>query len=93
MLCSEIPECSDIRQLSPGSLRVLYVKVGRPAPFATSYMIGREDKRTNNRTMHPALKHNADCRLSGSIENRALKGAGVHEVSYYFRNIVTLDRM
>ena len=32
---------------------------GRPAPFATSYMVGREDKSTNNRTMLPTLKNNA----------------------------------
>ena len=29
---------------------------GQPALFSTSYMVGREDKRTNNRTMLPALK-------------------------------------
>ena len=34
----------------------LVYKVGRPAPFAASYMVGREDKRTNNRTMFPTLK-------------------------------------
>ena len=32
---------------------------GRPAPFSTSYMVGREDKRTNNRTMLSTLKSNA----------------------------------
>ena len=30
----------------------------RPAPFVTSYMVGREDERTNNRTMFPALRNN-----------------------------------
>lgn len=29
---------------------------GRPAP---SYMVGRENKRTSNRTVFPALKNNA----------------------------------
>ena len=43
---------------------------GRLVPFSTYYILGREDKRTNNRTMFPTLKTNS-CRLSGSSENRA----------------------
>ena len=31
--------------------------LGWPTPFATPYMVGREDKRTNNRTMFPTVKH------------------------------------
>ena len=32
---------------------------GATCTFATSYMVGREDKRTNNRTMLSNLKNNA----------------------------------
>ena len=31
----------------------------RPSPFAMSHLVGREDKRTNNRIMFPTLKLNA----------------------------------
>ena len=47
--------------------------LGRPASFATSYMVGQEDKRANNRTMIPTLKNQCSCRLSGSGENRAFE--------------------
>ena len=41
-----------------------------------SYMVGRDDKRTNNRTMFSALKENAaaGCKVPAKIE--LLKGAG-----------------
>ena len=45
---------------------------GRPVPFSLSYMVGRNDKRTNNRT----LKKQCSCRLSGSSES-FLIGAGL----------------
>ena len=48
--------------------------LGLPVPFAPSYMAGRKDKRTNNRTMIPTLKHNEP---AGSSENSAFKGAGL----------------
>ena len=41
---------------------------GCPAPFATSYMIGQEDKRTNYRTMFPALKTNAGADYKDAFE-------------------------
>ena len=50
---------------------------GRPVLFATSYMVGREDKRTSNRTMFPALKNNAAAGSKGPVKLEVLKGAGV----------------
>ena len=50
---------------------------GRPAPFATSYMVGREDKRTNNRTMLPTLKNNAAAGYQGPVKIELLKGVGL----------------
>ena len=53
------------------------VEMGRggwgPALFAISYMVGREDKRMNNRTMLPALKKQCSFRLLGSSVNRAFE--------------------
>ena len=43
-------------------------------PFAASYMIGRKDKRTNNRTMLPALKNNAAAGYQGPMKIELLKG-------------------
>ena len=54
-------------------------KMGRPASFATSYMIGREDKRTNNRTMLPTLKNNAAAGYQGPVKRELLKDAGLTE--------------
>ena len=51
-------------------------KKGRPAPCATSYMVGRENKRTNNRTMFPALKNNAAAGYKDPVKIELLKGAG-----------------
>ena len=51
--------------------------MGRPAPFAAPYMVGREDKRTNNRTMLPALKNNAAAGYQGPVKRELLKGAGL----------------
>ena len=42
-------------------------------PFATSYMAGREDKRTNNRTMHPNLTNNAAAGCKGPVKIELLK--------------------
>ena len=50
---------------------------GRPAPFATSYMIGRENKRTNNETILPAVKNNAVAGYNGPVKLELLKGAGL----------------
>ena len=50
---------------------------GQPTPFATSYMVGGEDKRTNNRTMIPTLKNNAAAGYQGPAKTELLKGAGL----------------
>ena len=42
--------------------------MGQPTPFATSCMVGREDKSTNNRTMFPALKNNAAADYQGPVK-------------------------
>ena len=61
---------------------VILEVMGRPAQFATSYMIGREDKRTNNRTMLPSLtlKNNAAASYQGPVKTELLKGAGLLKV-------------
>ena len=48
----------------------------RPAPFAKFYMVGREDKGTNNRTMLPILKNNAAAGYQGPVKIQLLKGSG-----------------
>ena len=50
---------------------------GALAPFVMPYMIGREDKRTNNRTMLPALKNNAAAGYQGPVKIELLKSAGL----------------
>ena len=47
-----------------------------PAPFATSCMVGREDKRTKNRTMLRTLKSNAAADYQGPVKIELFKGAG-----------------
>ena len=51
--------------------------LGRPAPFVNSFMVGREDKRTNNRTMLSTLKNNAAAGYQGPGKIQLLKGAGL----------------
>ena len=51
--------------------------MGRPVSFATSYMVGREDKKTNNRAMLPTLKNNAAAGYQGPVKIKLLKGAGL----------------
>ena len=46
--------------------------LGQPAPFPTPYMVGRENKRTNNRTMFPTLKDNAAAGDKGLVKGTAL---------------------
>ena len=48
---------------------------GRPAPSATSYIVGGEDKRTNKRTMLSTLKNNATVGYQGPVKIELLKGA------------------
>ena len=45
-----------------------FASSGRTAPFATSYVIGREEKRTDNRTMLPSLKNNAAAGYQGRVK-------------------------
>ena len=56
-----------------------YEGLGRPAPFAKSYMVGREDKRTNNRTMFPRLKNNTGAGYQGPVKIELLTDAGLVE--------------
>ena len=49
----------------------------RPAPFAMSYMVGRKDKRTNNRTIFPPQKNNAAAGYKGPVKIELLKGEGL----------------
>ena len=48
------------------------------APFSRSYIVGRDNKRTNNRTMMPAL--NAAAGHQGPVKIKLLKGVGVLEI-------------
>ena len=55
-------------------------------------MVGQEDKRTNNRTMFPALKNNAAAGYQGPVKKELLKGAGlVHTLQRLQRNISSLE--
>lgn len=51
--------------------------LGRPAPFATSCMVGEENNRTNNRTMFNFLKRNAAAGYEGRVKVELLKGGGL----------------
>ena len=64
-------------RLSRVIIQIAALERGRPAPFATSCMVGRGDKRTNNRTMLPALKNNAAAGYQGPVKIELLKGAGL----------------
>ena len=61
---------------------------GRPAQFATSYMVGRENKRTSNRTMFPTLRNNAAAGYKGPVEIKLLKGAGLLGATYTVCNVL-----
>ena len=51
--------------------------VRRTASFATSYLVGREDKRTDNRTkLSSPKKNNAAAVYKGLVKLELLKGAG-----------------
>ena len=41
------------------------------------HMVGREDKRTNNRTMFPALKNNAAAGYKGPVKIELSEGEGL----------------
>ena len=54
--------------------------MGQPLTFATSYMFGRQEKRTKNRTMFPALKNNAAAGYQGPVKIELLKGVDLLKV-------------
>ena len=56
-------------------LAFLHLNSGHPALFALFYMVGQQDKRTNNSTMFPALKINAAAGYKGPVKIKLLKGA------------------
>ena len=64
-----------------GSFRSRYGFLGeegrRPAPFATSYVIDQNKKKTNNRTMIPNLKANTAAGCYGLVKKELLHGAGL----------------
>ena len=64
-------------------------KWGRPAPFAMSYMVGREDKRKNNRAMLPAPKIDAAAGYQGPMKKELLKGAGLLSKCSLINKILT----
>ena len=49
----------------------------RPAPFATSDVVGRKDKRLSNRTMLPILKNNSAAGYQGPVKIELLKREGL----------------
>ena len=65
-------------------------KWGRPGPSAMSYLVGREDIRTNNRTMLlAALKSNAAAGYQGPVKKELLKGAGLVSKCSLIKKILT----
>ena len=49
--------------------------MGQPAPFTKSHIIGREDKRMNNKTMRPDTKNNGAVGYLGPVKIELGKGA------------------
>ena len=49
----------------------------RPAPFATSDVVGQKDKRLSKRTMLPTLKNNAAAGYQGPVKIELLKREGL----------------
>ena len=56
---------------------------GRSAPFATTYMVGREEKRTKYRTVLPTLKNNAAAGYQGPAKIELSKAAGLLKMSAF----------
>ena len=54
-----------------------FLQDNRPALFATSYMVGREEKRPNNRTMFPNVKKNAAAGYESPEKIEMLKGVAL----------------
>ena len=61
----------------PKCINRVYIGLGQPAPFATSNMVGRENKRMKNRAMFPVVKTNAAAGYRGPTKIELLKGAGL----------------
>ena len=59
--------------------------------LATFYMVNREDKRTNNRIMLPALKNNAAIGYQGPVKIELLKGAGLLVFKLTNKALVALE--
>ena len=51
--------------------------VERPAPFATSDVVGQKNKRLSKRTMFPTLKNNATASYQGPVKIELLKREGL----------------
>ena len=51
--------------------------------LATSYMVGREDKRTKSRTMFPALKNNAAAGYQGPVKIQSEPQGDMPKCPYY----------
>ena len=67
---------------------------GRPPLSATSYMVGREDKRTKNRTMLLTLKNNTTAGYEGPVKKELFKGEGLldqtKDITFSFRISLSL---
>ena len=55
----------------------VYLTLNKLLTYLLTYMVGREDKRTNNRTMIPALKNNTAAGYKGPVKRELLKCAGL----------------
>ena len=73
------------KQLGNGLLKHVYTMLERPAPFATSSMVGRENKRMNNRATFLALKNNAAAGYQGLVKKELLKDAGLLTIFVHTR--------
>ena len=51
--------------------------LGRHAPFATSHIVGRENKTMNNKTMRPDTKNNGAAGYLDPVKIELTKGAGL----------------
>ena len=72
---------------------MLVLNLGRRAPFATSCMVGSEDKRTNNRTMFPTLRLIMRLQVHSLLRSRGLgssRNAAAKEITCY-KDTVKID--
>ena len=61
------------------SLFLVGTVLGRPAPFAKSHIIGRENKRTNNKTMRLDTKNHGAAGYHGPVKIELRTAAGTLE--------------